>query len=1078
MRKFAITFIILLTAIILTGCPGIGEDLPKEDPVPPALSNNAALSGLTITTGLVDHVYTTIESSYSLTVSNAVDSITVAPILSDAGASLTINGVAIGDISITIPISVGDNTFTLIVTAGDGETTLSYSVVITRLDDSVPDNEAPVITLSGDNPLTIEVNTAYTEPGYSALDSVEGDLTNAIVVTGSVNSSTAGTYTLYYNVSDTSENDAVEVLRTVNVMESLEAPTISLASGTYISAQTVTITHPNPDVDIYYTLDNTWIPDESIGTLYDVAITVSEPTTLITRAFLDGFNPSSGTREDYAIITPGETNMIANGDFSDGLVLWKFYDHSYEGNGEASFSVIGGVFTASITDGGYKDWHVVTYYQPRFLLEQDEYYQLDFTAWAAGERQIEVQLHEEGIDNNGDGSSYSNYYGNTVDLTTSPQQFSFKMSMDEIDDPQASLRFNLGIETADVYLDKISLEKIIPVIVDPLDFPDPELRNALETAVGKPFGDITDMDLATLEELGIEDENCLISDLTGIEYCESLRELYIGSSEVSNYSPLSGLIFLERLCLNDNNLSDISFLYSLTSLRWLDLRNNQITSIVPLTDLTHLVDVQLAENHINDLTPIAGRSELYYLSVHRNPLEIDDLLVLTNFPDLWAIKLDNSYDMGGGTHPLDLNTDFNTLLNILDDFQEMTYLYMDYLGLSDSQFASLYTQVLEPRDLEWTRLNLPNSNVTNASLSLISNLTNLKSLDLNNNDITDLSLLRTMHDNGAFNDEGSGDVNIRDCNLELWSGSPNRIVVDYLINHGVDVDYEDGNNLYGGINFERSMSLTENIRGITHYNNMIFIGNSSNILQVFDTNGVPVIDSRYNTLEGNYITFDSLGNMYTSYDGTTIYRYDSSGVKIGELTGLPSHYSNQRIAIDSNDNILVIWDGSNNAINIKKYSPDLSTELSSRSNIFNDFTHNPYDYSSINAITIDNEDNIYIAVDLDHMVEPDGYDSVIKYSNDLSTVESVVGGDWIFNSPTGLVFDSNNYLYVTNNWHHSIVVLHDNPSINWNSNPSGDYDGLSSSLNHPLAITVDNNSLYIVDSGSTRIAVFSTFSSN
>ena len=71
-------------------------------------------------------------------------------------------------------------------------------------------------------------------------------------------------------------------------------------------------------------------------------------------------------------------------------------------------------------------------------------------------------------------------------------------------------------------------------------------------------------------------------------------------------------------------------------------------------------------------------------------------------------------------------------------------------------------------------------------------------MDLNNNNITDLALLRTMYDNGAFNDDGSGDVNINNCNLELWPGSPNRTVVDYLIDHGVDMDYEDGNILEPG----------------------------------------------------------------------------------------------------------------------------------------------------------------------------------------------------------------------------------------------------------------------------------------
>ncbi|MCK5153581.1 MAG: DUF5011 domain-containing protein, partial [Spirochaetales bacterium] len=538
MKKITVILIVILSVIMLISCPGIGEDPPEDDPAPPEASNNANLSAVTVTAGNTEYIFTTIESSYSITVGYTIESITVAPVLSDPDASLVINGTSFDpiNISIVIPVSEGDNIFTIIVTAEDGETTNTHTFTISRL--AAVDINAPVITLLGDNPFTMEVNTTFTDPGATATDNEEGNLSSAVVVTGTVNTATVGTYTLYYNVSDSSGNAAMEVSRIVNVAEALEAPIVSPDSGNYTSPQTVTITHPTPEVRIYYTFDATWFDDETTGTLYEGPLTISSHTTVTIRAFHDNYNPSWAVRS-YAIVSPGETNMIANGDFSDGLVLWRFYPHT-EVNAEASFEVVDGVFTTYITDGGYKDWHIHVHYRPRFLLEQDEYYQLDFTAWAAEDRQIGVQLHEEGFDNNGDGSSYSNYYGNTINLTTSPQQFSFSMRMDDIDDPYASLRLNLGIDTADVYIDDITLEKIVPIVVDPLDFPDPELRNALATAVGKSFSEITDMDLATLEELGTRDEESLISNLTGIEYCEDLRGLYSESSDVSNYLPLAG----------------------------------------------------------------------------------------------------------------------------------------------------------------------------------------------------------------------------------------------------------------------------------------------------------------------------------------------------------------------------------------------------------------------------------------------------------------------------------------------------------------------------------------------------------
>ena len=800
MKKIAIALIGLLTVIILTSCPGIADPPPKDEPVPPSLSSNAALSGLTITTGSVDHVYTSVVSSYFLTVSNAVESITVTPILSDSNASLTINDVSLENISITVPISVGENTFTLIVTAEDGETTSSYSVVITRLDGSVSDTTAPVITLSGDNPLTMEVNISFTEPGYSAVDDMEGNLTSAVVVTGTVDTSTVGSYTLSYNVSDTSGNAATEVTRTVNVMAALEAPTISLASGTYTLAQTVTINHPVPGVRIYYTLDNTWIPynDDSVGSIYSGEITVSEPTTLIARAFLDGLNSSPGTREDYAIVLPGETNMIANGDFNNDLALWHPWTYN-QSNADASFSVVDGVFTVNIVNGGENNWNVATDYEPRFLLEQDEYYQLDFTSWAAGEREINVNLQENGIDNNGDGGLYSGYYGNTINLTTSPQNFSFQMRMDDIDDPQADLRFNFGIETADVYIDNISLEKVVPVILTTTDVPDANLRQAFEDATGKTFGtDLTDMDLAALENLDIEvnGQAVSISTMKGLEYCDSVTHLNFDDCDLSGCDTtssgtsaiaLEGMAQLSKIRLNNNNLTKIRFISGLSQLTGLYVRGN--------------IDLDITD--FSDLTP-TNHPALQYLYLSGWDLNSDGNV--------------NSTDVFTGT-------DWAGVCNLLKPFLNFRSLELSNFHIGDSDFSLLFNsgEVLDNNSNTLGSLFLGNNNITSSSLNLIGglsqlghlvmnytfiddlssliSLTRLEFIDISGTTVSNLTPLKTLYDGGAFQnhyDYSTYDIDLTNCNLDLRPGNSNRDVVDYLINHGVRVDYETGNQTDNG----------------------------------------------------------------------------------------------------------------------------------------------------------------------------------------------------------------------------------------------------------------------------------------
>ncbi len=77
--------------------------------------------------------------------------------------------------------------------------------VITSVN-GAPDTQPPVITLSGGNSISIEVGTAWVEPGYSARDNVDGDLTGSVTISGDVNSSVEGSYALNYSVTDKSGN--------------------------------------------------------------------------------------------------------------------------------------------------------------------------------------------------------------------------------------------------------------------------------------------------------------------------------------------------------------------------------------------------------------------------------------------------------------------------------------------------------------------------------------------------------------------------------------------------------------------------------------------------------------------------------------------------------------------------------------------------------------------------------------------------------------------------------------------------------------------------------------------------------
>lgn len=70
---------------------------------------------------------------------------------------------------------------------------------------SVIDSESPIITLTGDT-VTINQGSKYTEPGYVASDTYDGDLTDNVEITDDINNKEPGEYSVTYSVKDTAGN--------------------------------------------------------------------------------------------------------------------------------------------------------------------------------------------------------------------------------------------------------------------------------------------------------------------------------------------------------------------------------------------------------------------------------------------------------------------------------------------------------------------------------------------------------------------------------------------------------------------------------------------------------------------------------------------------------------------------------------------------------------------------------------------------------------------------------------------------------------------------------------------------------
>jgi len=107
--------------------------------------------------------------------------------------------------------SVGSYTLTYTATDLDGNTATASRVV------NVVDTTAPVVTVTGSNPTTVELGAAYTDAGATATD-LSGTVT--VVTSGEVDSDTLGTYTITYTSTDASSNVGTAI-RTVNVTDTV-----------------------------------------------------------------------------------------------------------------------------------------------------------------------------------------------------------------------------------------------------------------------------------------------------------------------------------------------------------------------------------------------------------------------------------------------------------------------------------------------------------------------------------------------------------------------------------------------------------------------------------------------------------------------------------------------------------------------------------------------------------------------------------------------------------------------------------------------------------------------------------------
>ena len=299
-------------------------------------------------------------------------------------------------------------------------------------------------------------------------------------------------------------------------------------------------------------------------------------------------------------------------------------------------------------------------------------------------------------------------------------------------------------------------------IPGPFDIPDANLRTAIEEALGKAPGTVTEADMSKLTRIDADDAG--IRDLTGLEAATRLERIEFRHNSISDLSPLAGLTRLNNIKLRGNRITDVSPLAGLINVDWLGLEENEISNLSPLEGLIKLNGIGISGNPISDVSPLASLLSLERINAWNTP--ISDFSALASARRLRWIEFGNDNFVSAlpslkgvrSLRRLEINNCNISDLTPLAELTQLEWLELVNNLISDItplqnlkglEHLNLDANVIEDVSplAQLTRLELlylENNNISD--VSPLAGLTKLERLDLRNNSVSDFSSLDRLPD--------------------------------------------------------------------------------------------------------------------------------------------------------------------------------------------------------------------------------------------------------------------------------------------------------------------------------------------
>jgi gliding motility-associated-like protein len=291
-----------------------------------AASSDASLSNLTISSGTLTPGFASGTTGYTVSVANAITSITVTPTVNDPTSTVTVNGTAVtsGTASGAIALNVGANTITIVVTAQDGITATTYTIVVNRAASS--DATLSSLTISDGTlaPAFASGTTSYAVSVANTTTSVTvtptaNDPTSTITVNGTaVNSGSAsgaialnvGTNTI--SIVVTAQDGTTTGTYTISV--SRAPSSIVTLSNLTISSGTLTPAFSSSTLSYVASVTNA-------TTSITVTPTTTDPTATVT---VNGAPVASGSASGAIPLNVGPNTINALVTAQDGLTTTTY----------------------------------------------------------------------------------------------------------------------------------------------------------------------------------------------------------------------------------------------------------------------------------------------------------------------------------------------------------------------------------------------------------------------------------------------------------------------------------------------------------------------------------------------------------------------------------------------------------------------------------------------------------------------------------------------------------------------------------------------------------------------------------